>query len=132
MKEYYIGQIFENEYPIDVAVWCGKNNAYISEIEPQGNIRMFEIKEQEPPAPIDINSLTMTPLDFINFLRRCGLKISDINEYLSLNEELDVQLKYCKDVYCGVAKSVMPIEYKGIIITSEMVEQAFKDKHGVK
>ena len=132
MEEYYIGQIFENEYPIDAVDWCGENNAYIDEIEQQGNMRMFEIKEQDPPTPINVDNLTMTPLDFVNFLRGRGLTLSDINEYLSLNEELDTQLKYCKDVYCGVAKSVMPIEFKGITITKEMVEKAFKDKHGAK
>ena len=28
-----IGQIFEGEYPSEVAVWCNENNAFIEEIE---------------------------------------------------------------------------------------------------
>lgn len=46
MTEYYIGQIFTDIYPADAADWCNNNNAYIDEIEPENNIRRFEIKEQ--------------------------------------------------------------------------------------
>lgn len=87
-----------------------------------------EIEEMERQR---IANLTMTALDFINFLRSCGLSLADIKSYLAMNEELDTQLTYCQNVYCGVAKAIMPITYKGITITAEMVEQAFKDKHGV-
>lgn len=30
---FEIGQIFEGEYPPEVALWCNENNAYIEEIE---------------------------------------------------------------------------------------------------
>ena len=32
--EYYIGQIFECQYPVSAAVWCNENNAFIEELEP--------------------------------------------------------------------------------------------------
>lgn len=132
MEEYYIGQIFEGIYPPEAAEWCNNNNAYIVEIEPKGKIRRFEIKEQEPPKPIDIDSLTMTALDFVNFLKQAGLTDLQIEQYLNANLSIKHQLEFCQNVYCGVAKSLMPITFEGITITAEMVEKAFKDKHGVK
>lgn len=44
--EFYIGQIFEQAYPPEAAIWCNANNAYIDVI---GDHR-YEIKEV-PPAP---------------------------------------------------------------------------------
>lgn len=48
MAEFYIGQIFEDIYPPEAAIWCNQNNAYIDVI---GDHR-YEIKEVPPmPAP---------------------------------------------------------------------------------
>lgn len=33
-EEFYIGQIFENEYPPEAAVWCNNNKAKMVELEP--------------------------------------------------------------------------------------------------
>lgn len=131
---YYIGQIFEEMYPVEAADWCNNNNAYIDEIEPLNNVRRFEIKEvvPTPPTPIDIDLLTMTALDFVNFLKSNGLTDADIEAYLSANISIKHQLEFCQNVYCGVAKALMPITYAGVTITAAMVEQAFKDKNGVE
>ena len=72
----------------------------------------------------------MTALDFITFLRQCGLTLEQIRAYLNANIELDTQLTYCQNVYCKVARAIMPITLGDITITSEMVEQAFKRKNG--
>lgn len=77
-----------------------------------------------------VNNLTMTALDFIGVLQSFGLTLVQINTYLESNLVVKMQLTYCQNVYCGVAKSFMPIQYEGITITAEMVEQAFKNKHG--
>lgn len=77
-----------------------------------------------------IGNLTMTALDFITFLRQCGLTLEQIRAYLDANIELDTQLKYCQNVYCRVARSVMPITVGNITITADMVENAFKVKNG--
>ena len=77
-----------------------------------------------------VGNLTMTALDFVTFLRQCGLSLIQIRTYLDSNIELDTQLKYCQNVYCRVAKSVMPITVDNITITAEMVERAFKIKNG--
>jgi hypothetical protein len=64
-------------------------------------------------------------------LQNFGLTLLQINEYLEANLTVKMQLTYCDKVYCGVAKSLMPITFDGITITAEMVEKAFRDKHGV-
>lgn len=86
-----------------------------------------EIAEREAER---VGELTMTALDFITFLRQCGLTLEQIRAYLSANIELDTQLTYCQNVYCKVARAVMPLTVGDITITAEMVEQAFKRKNG--
>lgn len=54
MDEYYIGQIFEGEYPPEAAQWCNSGNtAYIAEIEPIEDVRRFEIKAIPAPTAED-------------------------------------------------------------------------------
>ena len=48
---YEIGQIFEEKYPPEVAVWCNNNNAYIEEIEQKNGHRRFEVKAIPEPTP---------------------------------------------------------------------------------
>lgn len=86
-----------------------------------------EIAEREAER---VGELTMTALDFITFLRQCGLTLEQIRAYLNANIELDTQLTYCQNVFCKVARAIMPITLGDITITSEMVEQAFKRKNG--
>ena len=78
-----------------------------------------------------INLLTMTAWDFVEVLKSCGLTSAQIKEFLNSNPDIDLHLTCCKDVYCGVAKALMPITFDGITITADMVEQAFKNKYGL-
>ena len=87
-----------------------------------------EEKQQEETERV--GELTMTALDFITFLRQCGLTLEQIRAYLNANIELDTQLTYCQNVFCKVARAIMPITLGDITITAEMVEQAFKRKNG--
>lgn len=87
-------------------------------------------QEQAQKEAERIGNLTMTALDFITFLRQSGLTLEQIRAYLDSNIELDTQLTYCQNVYCRVAKSVMPITLGDITITAEMVETAFRLKNG--
>ena len=89
-------------------------------------IAQAETLEEE----IQINKLTMTPLDFIGVLQGFGLTLEQINAYLEANLEVKMQLTYCQFVYCGVAKSLMPITFEDVTITADMVETAFKAKYG--
>ena len=87
-----------------------------------------EIEEMERER---IANLTMTALDFIGVLEYYGLDYAtQIKPFLESRPDLDKQLKYCQNVYCKVARSVMPITVGNISITADMVENAFKVKNG--
>ena len=132
-----LGQIFKNTYPIEVAEWCNNNNCYIKEIESIDGVRRFEIKEviqhveTEEKKAERIAKLTMTPLDFINFLLSCGLTLEQINAYLETHLDVKMQLTYCSNVYCGVVCALMPVTIGDITITEEMVKKAFMKKYEV-
>ena len=50
MEEFEVGQIFEDSYPPEAALWCNEAGKYfIEEIEKAGDKRRFQIKET--PAP---------------------------------------------------------------------------------
>lgn len=87
-----------------------------------------EIKQQKETARI--NNLTMTALDFINVVKSLGLTDEDIDEYLQANIPLKNQLTYCQNVFCGVVRSLVPLDVKGKTITDAMVVNAFKVKNG--
>ena len=88
-----------------------------------------EITRQKEQAIID--NLTMTALDFITFLKQTGITDAQIEAYLNANLNVKHQLQFCQNVYCGVAKALMPITVGDITITAEMVETAFKIKNGL-
>ena len=47
---YEIGQIFEEKYPPEVALWCNNNNAYIEEIERFDGHRRFQVVAVPEPT----------------------------------------------------------------------------------
>lgn len=87
---------------------------------------------QEEREQDRINHLTMTALDLIKLLQTFGLSLPVIQGYLDANPELQIQLTYCKDVYCGVVRQLCPVTVEGITITDEMIVQAFKEKNKQK
>ena len=86
--------------------------------------------EQAAKEEERVNKLTMTALDFINVLKSAGFTDEQIESYLSSNLSVKHQLQFCQNVYCGVAKSLMPITVGDITITADMVEIAFRLKNG--
>lgn len=54
MNKYEIGQIFENIYEPEMAMWCNSNGAFITELESQNGKRRFQIQEVPKPALEDI------------------------------------------------------------------------------
>ena len=137
--KFYIGQIIEGEYPDGLVDWVNNRepDTTIIEIEPkEDGTRRFEVVEVIQPVPTPeeeaerIAKLTMTPLDFINFLVSTGLTLEQINEYLETHLDVKMQLTYCSNVYCGVACSLMPVSIGDKIITEDMVVEAFKKKYG--
>ena len=53
---FEIGQIFENKYPPECAVWCGENNAFIEEIEVVEGVRQFKIVAIPEPTIEEIQA----------------------------------------------------------------------------
>ena len=138
-EKFYIGLIIEGEYPDGLIDWVNNRepDTTIIEIEPkEDGTRRFEVVEVIQPVPTPeeeaerIAKLTMTPLDFINFLVSTGLTLEEINYYLETHLDVKMQLTYCSNVYCGVACSLMPIEMGEITITADMVIYAFRKKYG--
>ena len=85
------------------------------------------IRQQEEER---VNALTMTALDFIGVLEHVGLDyVTEIKPFLEAHQELDKQLKYCQNVWCGVVKQLCPLTVGEVTITTAMVEQAFKAKY---
>lgn len=53
--EFYIGQLFEDEYPPEAALWCNsRGDCYINEIESKNGMRCFQIVEVPEPTDADI------------------------------------------------------------------------------
>lgn len=111
----------------DIALYALEPNEIMVDGIPQVNIE-YEAKQQAIEQEL-IGRLTMTPLDFINFLVASGLTLEQINEYLESNLAVKMQLTYCSNVYCGVVCKLLPITIGDITITAEMVVAAFKEKH---
>ena len=74
-----------------------------------------------------IANLKMTALDFLKVLYSLGLTREQVHAYLDSHPEVDEQLKYCQNVYCGVVTRLCPITVDDKTITKEMIEQAFKN-----
>lgn len=54
---FEIGQIFENEYPPEVAQWCNESGkAYIEEIEPVDGAPRFRIVAVQEPTDEEISA----------------------------------------------------------------------------
>lgn len=55
MTEFYIGKTFENEYPVDAAIWCHENNAFIDIVD--GVYMITEIPEPLPPTKEEVSEI---------------------------------------------------------------------------
>ena len=124
--------VIENDYRFTHKIINDSNKIeFIKEIGdiPEGwqlitNKQAQDIEEQKR-----VDNLTMTALDFINTIKQLGLTDEQVETYLNNNLAIKHQLQFCQNVYCGVAKSLMPIEFDNLTITAEMVETVFKLKH---
>lgn len=53
--DFYIGQIFEETYPPEAAVWCNQHgDRYITELEKDGDKRRFQIVAVPEPTTEEI------------------------------------------------------------------------------
>ena len=53
--DFYIGQVFEETYPPEAAVWCNSHgDRYITELEKEGDKRRFQIVAVPEPTTEEI------------------------------------------------------------------------------
>lgn len=95
---FEIGQIFEGEYPPEVAVFCNsRGDCYIEEIEPQNGILRFQIVAVTAPTLDELASQVRTERD---------MKITETDYYMMSDypsnpqnlEELKVYRQALRDV----------------------------------
>lgn len=56
-NDFYIGQIFEETYPPEAAVWCNSHgDRYITELEKNGDKRRFQIVAVPEPTTEEISA----------------------------------------------------------------------------
>ena len=85
-------------------------------------------KEQEER----FNHLTMTALDFVNYIKKAGVSDEIILQYLQANPSLQLQLTLCQNVFCGVVRQLCPLKISDTVtLTDEMVVSFFKKKHDI-
>ena len=92
-----------------------------------------EMTEKEAQKEQDkINHLTMTALDFVTYIKKAGVSDEIILQYLQANPSVQLQLKLCQNVYCGVVRQLCPIKVtEELILTDEQVIKMFKDKNKI-
>lgn len=95
---FEIGQIFEGEYPPEVAVFCNsRGDCYIEEIEPQSGILRFQIVAVPAPTLDELESQVRAERD---------MKIAETDYYMMSDypsnpqnlEELKVYRQALRDV----------------------------------
>ena len=94
MEQFYIGQIFENEYPIEAADFCNnRGDCYIEEIETIDDVRRFQIVEvpeetkEEKARRIAMLSLTRGDV-FRGLLMAKGVTRAQLRAMIETNEGL--------------------------------------------
>lgn len=97
-EEFYIGQIFDGDYPPDAAVWCDDNNAAIDELEPINEVRRFIInavpEETAEQRRQRIDAMTLTPSDVERALLAArGWDFDDLKAFLKTQGYTDLQIK---------------------------------------
>ena len=107
----------------------------IEELE-NGSLQAFEmVKTPEELAQEEqnrINHLTCTALDLITFIKSLGLTDEQVLAYLQANPSVQLQLTFCKDVYCGVVRQLCPIVLsEELTATDEQIVEFFKYKNNV-
>lgn len=97
-EEFYIGQVFEGEYPPEAAIWCNdRGDCLIEEIETgDEELRRFEIKLAPPPTDEELKQREISEikaqLDVIDLKCIRALRAGD-TEYLETYEAQAQELR---------------------------------------
>lgn len=125
---------YTEKQKINFIIENNHNKGYIIEELENGSLQSFEMvktdKEKAQEKEDLINHLTCTALDLVTFIKSLGLTDTQILEYLQANPSFQLQLTFCKDVYCGVIRQLCPIKItENLILTDEQIVNMFKDKY---
>lgn len=135
IKAHLIKPYTEKER-INFIVENNHNKGYVIEELGNGSLQAFEMvktnEEKMQEKENLINHLTCTALDLITFIKSLGLTDKQVLAYLQANPSLQLQLTFCKDVYCGVVRQLCPIKInEELIIADEQIVKFFKDKNKI-
>ena len=103
MEEFYIGQIFENNYPPEAAQWCNaQENLKINEIEPLNNVRRFVISEIPALTPEEererVGNLKCTKREFALVLRDLGISYAQLKSAIAEDELAQLEWDLCTEL----------------------------------
>lgn len=95
MKEnFYVGQIFEDMYPVDAANWCNKYQKKMVEIEPT-DVRRFQIQETPEPSVEEKKATVRSTRDM--YLNSIEWRISRYRDQLEIGvDTTDTEETYIK------------------------------------
>ena len=85
-EQYYIGQIFEDDYAPEVAKWCNENKCMIVELERVEDKRRFEIQKCPEPTEEQLKQSRIAELKYQ--LNSTDYKIVKCSECSLAGEEL--------------------------------------------
>lgn len=122
----------QKEY-IDFIIEYNRRLGCVIEFKDGKVIALEKTDEEKAQEKKDlINHLTCTALDLITFIKSLGLTDEQVLAYLQTNPSFQLQLTFCKDVYCGVVRQLCPIKInEELIITDEQIVKFFKDKNKI-
>ena len=92
---FEIGQVFEGEYPPEVALWCGENNAHIEEIEAFDGVRQFKIVANPEPTKEEIEA---------HIQKQLTDAVQNVLDFKAQELLYDSCLSVCSYIDTGVAK----------------------------
>ena len=128
-----LNQPYTEKQKIDFIVEQNHKNGFIvSETETALEAWGYTEEEKEREEQNRINHLTCTALDLIAFIKSLGLTDEQVLAYLQANPSVQLQLTFCKDVYCGVVRQLCPIVLsEELTVTDEQVVEFFKYKNNI-
>lgn len=111
---YYIGQIFENEYPSEAADFCNQSQGsdaacYIKEIEPHGEIRRFQIVENEKESEEDIKKRRIVELEsYLSSTDWYAVRYAETG--VAIPDEIKVKRQSAREEISSLREEIKPEE----------------------
>lgn len=100
--EHYIGEVFENEYPVSAAIWCNnRGDCHIEIVAEEDVLKRYQIIENAKPTPEEeaqrIARLNLTGADVERGIYKAkGMDFDDIVALVSANPPEGLEVKALK------------------------------------